>query len=73
MKKDKIIQEIIKIKKEIEKAKKEFKGKHLHTQLHKYNEIKDVGQYLLGFIAGKKNKSIKVLYEEMEITDDENN
>ncbi len=58
-------------KKQLEKLKKENKDKELHQALHKYNETKDIAQGLLGYIATNKNKKIKELYEDYNISDDE--
>lgn len=68
-----LIDKIVANKKILEKLKKENKTKQLHEAMHKYNEIKDVGQELLGHIASHRNKRIKDLYEDMNISDDEKN
>jgi hypothetical protein len=69
--KDKLINQIITLKKQFEKIKKENKDKDLIEALNKYNKIKDIGQHLLGYIATLKNLQIKDYYEELEISEDE--
>jgi hypothetical protein len=69
--KDKLMDELVIYKKELEKLKKMNKQNELHKEIHKYNEIKDVAQALLGHIASHKRKPVKVLYEELGISDDD--
>jgi hypothetical protein len=59
------------LKKQFEKIKRENKDKDLHTALHKYNEIKDIGQMLLGYIVTAKQIGIKEYYDDLGISDDE--
>jgi hypothetical protein len=67
----KLIEEIISLRVKLDKIKKENKTKKLHNEIHRYNEIKDVGQELLGYIASNKGKRIKDLYEDLDISDDD--
>lgn len=66
-----------KIKKLLEKRKKleELKRKKHQSELikvlHRYNDLKDLSQDLLGRIAVKKNITVKELYRELDISDDE--
>lgn len=69
--KQELIDKLTLLKSKLETLKKNNKKKELIDKLHKYNEIKDVGQELLGHIATNKGKMIKELYEELEISDDE--
>lgn len=69
--KESLINEFIQLKNKLEKIKKENKTKKLHNEIHRYNEIKDIGQELLGYIAGHKGKRIKEYYEDLGISDDD--
>lgn len=66
-----------KIKKLLEKRKKleELKRKKHQSELikvlHRYNDLKDLSQDLLGRIAVKKNITVKELYRELDISEDE--
>jgi hypothetical protein len=62
---------LISLKKQNDKLKKENKDKELHQILHKYNEVKDIAQGLLGYIAQHKQMKIKDLYDDLNISDDE--
>lgn len=64
------VDELLRLKKTLEKTKKESKAQELIRILHKYNELKDIAQELLGRIASEKNIRIKELYEQLEISDD---
>lgn len=70
--KERLIDELISLKKKLAGIKIHPKTKELHNEIHKYNEIKDVAQELLGHIASHKNKMVKDLYAELEISDDDN-
>ena len=65
-----------KIKMLIEKRKKldELKRKKHQSELikvlHRYNDLKDLSQELLGRIAVKKNITVKELYTELDISED---
>jgi hypothetical protein len=69
--KELLIDEFILLKNKLEKLKKENKTKKLHNEIHKFNEMKDIGQELLGYIAGHKGKRIKEYYEDLGISDDD--
>jgi hypothetical protein len=69
--KNKLIDQVVALRKQFEKIKKENKDKDLIDAFNQYNKIKDIGQYLLGYIAGQKNLQIKEYYEELGISDDE--
>ena len=58
------------MKKKLELTKKEKNNKKMN-HLHKYNEIKDTAQNILGAIANNKNISVKELYSEKEINDND--
>jgi hypothetical protein len=66
------IDKLLSLRKNLDKLKKENKNKKLHNEIHKYNEIKDIGQELLGRIATSERRKIKDLYEDLDISDDEN-
>lgn len=68
---NKLMDEIILVRKKIDKLKKENLNKKLHEEIHKYNEIKDIGQEILGYIANSKGKRVKDLYDELAISDDD--
>lgn len=65
------VEEYLQLKKTLEKTKKESRSQELIKILHKYNELKDIAQELIGRIANQRNIRIKELYEELEISDDE--
>lgn len=62
------IKELIELKKQYEEIKKKNNKNDLIKVLHKYNDLKDISQELLGRIAMKKNMTIKELYQEMDIS-----
>ena len=64
------IKDLIILKKKLELIKKEKNNKKVN-HLHKYNEIKDTAQNILGAIANNKNISVKELYSEKEINDND--
>jgi hypothetical protein len=64
------IKDLIILKKKLELIKKEKNNKKMN-HLHKYNEIKDTAQNILGAIANNKNISVKELYSEKEINDND--
>ena len=68
--KNKKIKKINKLKIEIEKRKKEKQKKRCKL-LHKYNDLKDIAQEILGRIAIKKNITVKELYEEYDINEND--
>ena len=68
---NKLMDEIILMRKKIDKLKKENLNKKLHEEIHKYNEIKDIGQEILGYIANSKGRRVKELYDELAISDDD--
>jgi hypothetical protein len=69
--KNELIEKLNSLKITVEKLKKDDKTKKLFNQIHKYNEIKDIGQELLGYMANNKQKRIKDLYEEFSISEDD--
>ena len=64
------IKKINELKIEIEKMKKEKQKKRCKL-LHKYNDLKDIAQEILGRIAIKKNITVKELYEEYDINEND--
>ena len=64
------IKKINELKIEIEKRKKEKQKKRCKL-LHKYNDLKDIAQEILGRIAIKKNITVKELYEEYDINEND--
>jgi hypothetical protein len=68
---NKLMDELISLRKKFDKIKKENPAKKLHEEIHKFNEIKDIGQELLGYIASQKGKKIKDLYDDLNISDDD--
>ena len=64
------IKDLIILKKKLENIKKEKNNKKVE-HLHKYNEIKDTAQNILGAIANNKNIPIKELYKEKDINDND--
>lgn len=62
------VKELIQLKKQYEEIKKKNKKNDLIKVLHKYNDLKDISQELLGRIAIKKNMTIKEIYQEMDIS-----
>lgn len=45
--------------------------KTLIKKVNKYNEIKDIAQVLIGKIADLRGVSLKEIYEELDISDDD--
>ncbi len=68
---NKLMDEIVVIRKKIDKLKKDNPNKKLHEEIHKYNEIKDIGQELIGYIANCKGLRVKDLYDDLGISDDD--
>ena len=57
--------EILQLQKEIEIN--ERNGKESLNKVHEYNDIKDIGQMLIGKLGQLENKTIMELYEEYNI------
>jgi hypothetical protein len=73
LQKDLLIDEILENKKQLAKLQKDVNNIKIINELHIYNEIKDIAQEILGYLATVKNISVKQLYEELNISDNENN
>lgn len=73
MHKDLLIDEILENKKKLAKLQKDSNNIKFMNELHNYNETKDIAQEILGYLATVKNLSVKQLYEELNISDNENN
>lgn len=70
--KDILIDELLENKKILNQLQKDENNMKFMEALHDYNEIKDIAQEILGYIASIKNCSIKQIYNDMNISDNEN-
>jgi len=70
--KELLIDEIIENKKELVKLQKDSNNTKYMNEMHKYNETKDIAQEILGNLALYRNISIRELYEDLGISDNEN-
>ena len=65
------IKQLIEKRKKLDNLKRKKHQSELIKVLHKYNDLKDLSQDLLGRIAIKKNITVKELYTELDISPDE--
>jgi hypothetical protein len=59
------------LRKELDMLKRKSKQQEWMNVLHKYNDLKDIAQDILGRIAMKKNITVKELYYEMDINEND--
>ena len=65
------IKMLIEKRKKLDELKRKKHQSELTKVLHRYNDLKDLSQELLGRIAVKKNITVKELYTELDISEDE--
>lgn len=65
------IKEYLQLKKNLDDLKKNSKRTRVIKLLHDYNDLKDIAQEILGRIANKRNITIKNLYEDLDIKEEE--
>ena len=65
------VKEMMELRKELDMLKRKSKQQEWMNVLHKYNDLKDIAQDILGRIAMKKNITVKELYYEMDINEND--
>ena len=65
------VKEMLELRKELDMLKRKSKQQEWMNVLHKYNDLKDIAQDILGRIAMKKNMTLKELYYEMDINEND--
>lgn len=68
-----LIDEVLDRKNNLQKLQKDSGNLKYINALHKYNEVKDIAQEILGYLSNCKNISIKELYQDLDISDDDKN